>query len=493
MLSLRASLIAILLAFASSALATSLLVLPAGTGPYPDLQAALTAAADGDTILLGDGVFMGAGNRNLDPGGRTLAFLSTSDDPEACIVDIAGSTSEERRFLADASGAGTTIAMRGIGLRNGRVTLGGGGAVLMNGGTLRITHCAFTDNASLYTAGPTGHGGAIAVENGDLVLAHATFSGNIAGNSFDGGAMGGAVYVSMGTAAIAACQFTDNEVGGSNLGPAMGGAVATYESSLDIDGCVFTGNDTHSYSAGGALALYGGSGSVRRCTFAYNWAFGFQDYGGTVFARDGALTLEACIITGAMGVDDFFGGDPEPTPAAEAYNATITASQCDVWGNGADWAGPLAGQDSANGNISANTCFCDGDAGDYGLCADSACAPAQHGGVLIGALEVGCGACGCADDTAVGDAPPDAPRIAAIAPNPFNPATTIALVLPAPATVRLTVHDLAGRCVATLVDGPQPAGERRIAFRPRGLASGAYLLRLDAGQDVRTRKLVLLK
>jgi len=55
------------------------------------------------------------------------------------------------------------------------------------------------------------------------------------------------------------------------------------------------------------------------------------------------------------------------------------------------------------------------------------------------------------------------------------------------------VFDTAGREVATLVDGRREAGSHTVTFDGSGLASGVYLVRLQAGDFVQTRKVVLLK
>ena len=79
-------------------------------------------------------------------------------------------------------------------------------------------------------------------------------------------------------------------------------------------------------------------------------------------------------------------------------------------------------------------------------------------------------------------------------PNPFNPTTTITYGLPAPAEVRITATDLLGRQVATLVAGEtKAAGYHRVQFNADGLASGTYLIRMEAGDFVATQQVVLLK
>jgi hypothetical protein len=78
-------------------------------------------------------------------------------------------------------------------------------------------------------------------------------------------------------------------------------------------------------------------------------------------------------------------------------------------------------------------------------------------------------------------------------PNPFNPATTIEYGLPESGNVRLEVFNLLGQRVATLFNGEQTSGFHRVQFDARQLASGIYLYRLQSGNTVITRKMMLLK
>ncbi|MDK9701234.1 MAG: T9SS type A sorting domain-containing protein, partial [bacterium] len=78
-------------------------------------------------------------------------------------------------------------------------------------------------------------------------------------------------------------------------------------------------------------------------------------------------------------------------------------------------------------------------------------------------------------------------------PNPFNSSTTISYSLPKSGTVELKLYDLTGREVATLVNQKQQTGSYRVTFDGKNLSSGTYFVRMQAGEFVKTQKMVLLK
>ena len=78
-------------------------------------------------------------------------------------------------------------------------------------------------------------------------------------------------------------------------------------------------------------------------------------------------------------------------------------------------------------------------------------------------------------------------------PNPFNPSTNVEFSLPSSSQVRLTVYNMLGQEVATLVNGQMEAGTHTVRFDASRLSSGIYLYRLNAGSFVKTMKMILLK
>ncbi len=77
-------------------------------------------------------------------------------------------------------------------------------------------------------------------------------------------------------------------------------------------------------------------------------------------------------------------------------------------------------------------------------------------------------------------------------PNPFVTTATVRYALPRAADVRVTVYDLLGREVATLVEGLREAGRHTATVSGRGLAGGVYLVRMTTDGFAETKKIVLL-
>ena len=83
-------------------------------------------------------------------------------------------------------------------------------------------------------------------------------------------------------------------------------------------------------------------------------------------------------------------------------------------------------------------------------------------------------------------------------PNPFNPMTTIRYNLPEDALVNITIYDMMGRVVKTLINDQQTTGYRSLQWNATNdngapVSAGLYLYTIEAGQFRQTNKMVLLK
>ena len=78
-------------------------------------------------------------------------------------------------------------------------------------------------------------------------------------------------------------------------------------------------------------------------------------------------------------------------------------------------------------------------------------------------------------------------------PNPFNPSTTITYEMPTEGFVVLTVYDILGRLVKTLLNEEKPAGKHSVIFNSANFSNGVYFYKLRAGNYTQVRKMVLIK
>jgi flagellar hook assembly protein FlgD len=83
-------------------------------------------------------------------------------------------------------------------------------------------------------------------------------------------------------------------------------------------------------------------------------------------------------------------------------------------------------------------------------------------------------------------------------PNPFNPVTTLSYDLPEDALVNITIYDMMGKQVKTLINDQQTAGYKSVQWNATNnlgepVTAGLYLYTIQAGDYSQTRKMVLLK
>ena len=80
-----------------------------------------------------------------------------------------------------------------------------------------------------------------------------------------------------------------------------------------------------------------------------------------------------------------------------------------------------------------------------------------------------------------------------IYPNPFNPTTTIQFNIPERTNVKLTVYDMLGREIQTLINNALSSGFYNLNFNGSNLPSGIYFTRLEAGKFISVKKILLIK
>ncbi len=336
----------------------------------PNIQAGIDATIDGDTVLIADGIYAGAGNYNINFSGKAITVASVNG-PGNCIVDC----QQMGRGFLFYSGETESSVLDGLTIRNGETERDSGGGVYVNGSVPSIINCVFKNNAA-------NNGGAVSYDNvydygtlpplsftdckfisnnasrdGGAVYSYSysspisftncTFTNNNA--AVDGGAVyyydndqyatspplsftdckfisnnaakdGGAVYSSH--TLFSNCRFTSNSAG-------MGGG-AVFSNALSLfASCIF--NSNAAAIDGGAVFSYSSS-SFTNCTFTNNNA---SDDGGAAYFTPPTLSeFKNCIFTGNTASD--CGG-------AVVFNSYASSSfiGCIFIGNSADGGGAV--------------------------------------------------------------------------------------------------------------------------------------------------------
>ena len=325
-----------LLGLAIPAIADTYVVDPEGTGDFPTIQAAISAAANGDIIELTDGTFTGDGNRDMGFMGKAITVRSQSGTPESCIIDCQGGAEPHRGFFFT-SGEGPASRLEGVTITNGSISSGGAGMTCNYASSPTIANCILIANVA-----GTGLGGGL-------------FCGLSSSPEFQG------------------CAFVSNEA-------FHGGAIFCGAASPTFTRCTFAHNQA---VTGGAIYCEGyatDGPTLINCTLYGNSAPMGAGIHGSYY--DPRVTLTNTVIA-------FNHGD-----AIMCDGSLFTLVCCDLYGNeGADW-GCVADQYGVNGNISEDPLFCDPENDDFTLECTSPCAPFSPPNPecdLIGAWPVGCG------------------------------------------------------------------------------------------------------
>jgi len=78
-------------------------------------------------------------------------------------------------------------------------------------------------------------------------------------------------------------------------------------------------------------------------------------------------------------------------------------------------------------------------------------------------------------------------------PNPFNPSTSIRYQTPQDGIVTLRIYDILGAVVATLINEEKTAGKYEVNFDASKLSSGVYIYKIQAGDFISSKKMILIK
>ncbi len=276
----------------------------------PTIQAGLSAASSGDTVLVASGTYTGPGNRNLDFLGKDLVLLSSSG-AMMTVIDCQGLG----RGIHFHSGEAALVS--GFTIRSGSAQGTFGGAVLIEGAaTPMLVECRFESNHANAGGGvfvsssvalvdcefagnaADNWGGGLYAESAIVDAAGCSFSQNVA-------SIGAAVYVTLGASAtLSDCSFV------ANIPVNRAGGVYSSGCDLTVERCSFVENRG---KEGAGMYLLGGTASVNDCTFRQNaadWSGGgiraervesFRVTGCT-FEDNATLSVPASTYAGGGGI-----------------------------------------------------------------------------------------------------------------------------------------------------------------------------------------------
>ncbi|MCK4513375.1 right-handed parallel beta-helix repeat-containing protein [bacterium] len=533
----------VLLALLPSVAATTIITVDqGGGGDYHTLAEGLAAASNGDTVLVGPGLYVGPQNRDLSFFGRDIVLLS-EEGSAATVIDC----EHLSRAFTFNSGEGYQAVVEGFTLTNGYAqhdTLnpyeGYGGAIHCYNSNPTLRDLAFVGNSSdneggalsclylessaitvsdcRFESNSSHHGGAVTAKYSRMRFFDCSFSNNTGEN------WGGALLLDDWPCTLTRCDFYGNrgDMGAAvnfrgsddhyitectfegNVAADWGGALGSYQSRLRVTNCIFIGN--HARYHGSAIALSTQTfAEITGCTFAGNTG---DDYVGTVSCYKSSPAISNCTFFGNIspgGGTILCRNDSEPdiinTVFALQWDGAVIL--CDhetcapqisfscVFGN--------AGGDTLCGTyhdiLLADPLLCMAGETPYGLQDCSPCIGTGFGGVNIGAWDV---SCACAGTTGVAEVSASLPTLLACAYDRSTDSVTIEFENDGVEPAVANIYDVAGRRVARLSGGTGAAGVHELVWKcssaafPRA-ASGVYFVELRCGEGVARGRILVLR
>ena len=266
----------------------------------------------------------------------------------------------------------------------------------------------------------------------------------------------------------------------------FGGGACFFESSAEFYNSLILNNE----SSTGGISLYDGSSLIMLNSNVIGNVSTQDDEGGGVHLYDDSnVNITSTIIRNNFPFEINFKDDGN----------SISVDYSNVLGgeSGIEVHEDYPNQEVVwgNNNIDSDPLFCEQSSGDFTIAENSPCIGSGENGTDIGALGVGC-------ETAIlslgKELLPDNFVLHQNYPNPFNPTTEISYDIPEASVVSLSIYDLMGREIRTMINSEQTAGFKNIQWNAtdnlgKSVPAGMYIYTIQAGEFRQTRKMVLLK
>lgn len=337
-------------------------------GEHPNIQVAIDAAADGDTILIADGTYSGAGNIGIhwDATNKHLVIMS-ENGREHCIIDC---QHEDRAFLLN-QGQDRRDVIEGLTITNGKV-YGAGGAIYILSASPTIRNCLLENNhaTGYHDNSYSGGGGAIMIhfESNPLIQDN-IIRYNVADNP------GGGLLFAEQTSGV----LENNVIEGNMALDDWGGGIALWNSASPlITNNLIIHNSCSGFNGGRGGGIYfGNSESVLvNNTIAYNATTGDEygdGFGGGISIDNwGSPVIKNCIIwynrSGASSMNIYF--DPQEWLDISYCNVEYDLGHIFDLEPHTNMDVPPSFEDTVNGNFQLNwdsPCINKGDADTAGL------------------------------------------------------------------------------------------------------------------------------
>ncbi|MCP4581947.1 MAG: hypothetical protein GY839_10030 [candidate division Zixibacteria bacterium] len=392
----------------------------------PTIQSGIDASSAGDTVLVADGTYSGAGNFNISIGGHALTLIS-EHGASNCTISPGG---PENRCFIISSDIDQSTLIDGFTVYNGTSQASGAGVYCSQNSSPIISNCTF-----IYMVSYDDGGVMYLANNSTATIRNCLFESNAAFET------GGAIFSNSSSGIIENCQFIENQAirggaivctnGGSpiirncefdeNHSTEVGGTIYLKECTPEIAFCTIK-NTVMSINGGGIFCGMSADANIHHCTFAYNTC---MEYGNGICCANCSPNIAYCLFEynrdfnpGGGGIAclngtqafisncTFYRNMANQGGAIYSLNSTVTITNSLLWYNEADndyseidYIGDapvvrycdVYGGWPGEGNLNCEPLYCYADTGNYYLQAVSCCLNAAETGNHIGAFGIGCG------------------------------------------------------------------------------------------------------